>query len=302
MHRCGRVAAGAIALLVLLAPPAFAHTGASQPTDYLARVTRPLRIDGVAFRIVESGAKVEVTNRSAHPLTVLGYEDEPYLRVERGGVFENINSPAVYLNASRSGGDASKPPRWRRIGNGPTARWHDHRVHWMAGDPASVSNDRGHRHRVARWLIPVRTGSRTTEVRGVIDYVPGPTVWPWLAAALVLAALTYLGRRPVTLVLALVSADVARTIATGSVAVLGVGGWILAVAAVLLRRRRIDGTIAAGLAGVVLAIVGGVLPWSDLRHSQVAVPGSLALLRVVATACAGLGVGLAANAWRSVRE
>ena len=37
---------------------------------------------------------------------MLGYQDEPYLRVGPDGVFENRRSPAVYLNANRRGSTA----------------------------------------------------------------------------------------------------------------------------------------------------------------------------------------------------
>ena len=68
---------------------------------------------------------------AAYDVVILGYSGEPYLRVGAAGAFENVRSPAVYLNATRNGGippssaDPSAPPEWRRIGvrGGPRSSW-----------------------------------------------------------------------------------------------------------------------------------------------------------------------------------
>ncbi|MCU1485651.1 MAG: hypothetical protein JWN67_2397, partial [Actinomycetia bacterium] len=98
-------AALVLAVVVCGAAPASAHTGQVAATDYRAGITRATGLD---VRLVEAGGRVELTNRSSHELTVLGYEDEPYLRIGRDGVFENRRSPATYLNATRTGGE--QPP------------------------------------------------------------------------------------------------------------------------------------------------------------------------------------------------
>ncbi|MCU1486222.1 MAG: hypothetical protein JWN67_2968, partial [Actinomycetia bacterium] len=253
----------------------------------------------------------------------LGYEDEPYLRIGRDGVFENRRSPATYLNATRTGGEqppadatADATPRWVRIGDGPTARWHDHRLHWMTVAPPAVQQAPHERHRVAQWAIPVRDGGRTLQIRGDIVYVPGPPVWPWLllAAGLVVAvvlATRRVGMRVVLLVavLVLVAADVTRVaglslVVAGSAAdrlrqAANVGtvdlvGWGLGLAAAgRLLGRKPDGRIAAGLAGLVLAIVGGLLEWGDLGRSQLAVATPTGLARACIVLVAGLGLGIA---------
>jgi hypothetical protein len=316
-----------VAVLVGGAAPASAHTGQVAATDYRARITRS---GGYDVRLVEAGGRVELTSPDQE-VTVLGYEDEPYLRVGPDGVFENVNSPATYLNATRTGGEqppasatADATPRWDRIADGPTARWHDHRLHWMTVAPASVRRAPHERHRVARWAIPVRDGGRTHQIRGDIVYVPGPPTWPWYLAALALAAaVVALGRRKLrtTLLVALavlVVADVTRVLGLSLVVVGTAGdrfrqganvgtvdlvGWGLAVAAaVRLLGRRPDGRVAAGLAGLVLAIVGGVLEWGDLGRSQLAVSTPTGVARAVIAVVAGVGLGVAGSVlWDAYR-
>ena len=85
---------------------------------------------------------------------MLGYDDEPYLRVGPHGVFENTRSPATYLNRSTT--ITGTPPqsadveRGARVAHGSssgtTASWHDHRAHFMGGDdPPRVARDPGTR-------------------------------------------------------------------------------------------------------------------------------------------------------------
>jgi hypothetical protein len=320
LRRLGVAAAIAVVVTVGGAAPASAHTGKVIATDYRARITRATGLD---VRLVEAGGRVELTNRSSRELVVLGYEDEPYLRIGANGVFQNRSSPATYLNATRTGGEqppasatADATPRWVRIGDGPTARWHDHRVHWMSEAPPSVTRSPHARHRLARWSIPVRDGDRTLRIEGDITYVPGPPVWPWLlGAVLVAAAVALWSRRSLRAVLlvalvALVAADVVRVAGLSFVVVGAAGdrfrqaadvgtvdlvGWGLGVAAVVrLLARRPDGRVAAGLTGLVLAIVGGVLEWGDLGRSQLAVATPVAVARMSIVAVTGLGAGLAA--------
>ncbi|MEA2703509.1 MAG: hypothetical protein QOD63_1454, partial [Actinomycetota bacterium] len=81
---------GAIATLALaavlgplvLAPPADAHTvSTARPTNYRSEI---VSIDpptpGLRVRLLDLGGKVELTNRGADEVTVLGYQGEPYLR------------------------------------------------------------------------------------------------------------------------------------------------------------------------------------------------------------------------------
>jgi hypothetical protein len=146
---------GALLLAVLgvvtAAEPAAAHgVGGIRPTNYETVITsvRP-EVRGIDVRSVDLGDRLELTNDTTRDVVLLGYDGEPYLRVGPRGAFENRRSPATYVNRTRRGttpvpssADPEAPPEWRRIGDDPVVRWHDHRAHWTPPrDPASVRAD-----------------------------------------------------------------------------------------------------------------------------------------------------------------
>jgi hypothetical protein len=320
------VVALAAAIVATTATPAAAHAGLVEASDYEARITKGPGLPGVELRVT-AGSFFELTNRAPTEVVVEGYEGEPYLRVGPGGAFENRRSPSVYLNATRNGGEAlpaeansKAAPRWRRIGDGPTVRWHDHRLHWMHPEPPpAVRGDEDRRHVVDRWRLGLRLGGSPAEARGVLTYVPAPSPWPWAALAVAIGIVVVIGRRRRLLlpaVVLLVAADVTRVVAVASatpgsglrsavdVGAVDAVGWGLAVAAGVLaaRGRRRDGEAAAGVAAVLLAMVGGLFEWGDLGRSQLVVSGPPNLTRACVAATFGLGAGIAAAVLRSGRE
>lgn len=198
------VAVGLVACVMLLsgsAVPASAHGGvafeAAPSSNWRSRVTNfETPSDEISFAVIDAGEKVELRNSSDRTVTVIGYENEPYLRVGPEGVFENARSPATYLNRSTDGtvpvpetADASAEPEWRRVTSGDAISWHDHRAHWMAADPPPVVTDDPSVERVIydRWVIPVEVDGERLEVIGDLTWVPGPVAWPWITAVIVLA-------------------------------------------------------------------------------------------------------------------
>ncbi|TDC57681.1 hypothetical protein E1258_21780, partial [Micromonospora sp. KC207] len=186
------VLAGLIAVLAT-ATPAAAHGGeAPDGTDYRAEVTgiAPAR-PGLTVRVVEAGARLELVNSTGRPIEVIGYTGEPYLRIGPDGVYENSRSPATYLNRTLAGdtalpaeADPAAAPDWRRVGDGPAARWHDRRTRWQEPTPpAPVRADPTHEQRVRDWVVPLRDGAEPVEVRGTLDWVPPPDAYPWWVAA-----------------------------------------------------------------------------------------------------------------------
>lgn len=316
MRRALLVLVLALVGLVVGATPASAHAGAVEATDYLARIDEAPDVEGLRLEVVEAGGRLRLTSTEVEVL-VLGFEEEPYLRIGPDGVFENRRSPTVYLNASRTGGENPPPsatadaaPEWVRTGDGPTAAWHDHRLHWMTTDPPIVRERPGERHVVHQWALPMEVGGRELSATGEIVYEPGPATWPWLlVAAVAAAAVVAAGARRWALVAALaalVLADAGRLAGlvlivvvdrlqqAVDVGVLPLVGWGLAVAAVVrLLTGHADGKLAAGLAGLLLAIAGGLLEWGDLGASQLAVAGPDDLGRLCTALVTGLGLGLA---------
>jgi hypothetical protein len=316
------VAGLALLLVGLAAGPAAAHavgTG-TEASNYRTTVHG---IDqgtpGLSVRTVPGG-QLELTNRSPREVLVLGYRLEPYLRVGPDGVFENQRSPSTYTNRFRTAPasipsefDPTAEPEWKRIGDGPTAVWHDHRAHWTGPDPAAVrANPRVLHVVMPNWQVPLRQGSRTMVVRGAVTWVPGPSPWPWAltAVALFAAALGAAGgyRRPRVLgvvALAAVAADVIHTAgallastAPVSVELYGIltsaAGWVVAGLAAwrLLRGRADTGLLYLLLAGVFLTMAGALPDLSSLARSQLASGFGPVATRAAITFTLGLGAAM----------
>jgi hypothetical protein len=314
--------------LTVTAGPAAAHTvGGVDATDYattIRSVAPP--VPGLRVRVIDTGDRLELTNRGP-AVTVLGYDGEPYLRVGPAGVFENVRSPARYLNRSRLDPEAPPPwadptadPRWRRVGPGPTVRWHDHRAHWMsADDPPVVQRDPDRAHLIQRFRIDLVRAGETIRVRGDVRYVPGPAPWPWIGAAGVLALAVVGGawtRRAAAALAGGLAVAVAGTVAhavpapppplpeRGANALPTVGAVALAaVALVQLRRRGARGSAPlVVMAGLFVAIAIGLADVSALSHSQLPTTLPDALDRAAVALALGGGFGAALGAARFVRH
>ena len=314
-------AALAIAVAVLLAgaTPASAHNVSGvTSTNYLTTLDGlSPETPGITVAVVEKGSRIELTNTNEADVVVLGYEDEPYLRVGPDGVFENQRSPATYLNRDRTGSDsggenadADAEPDWEQISSGQTARWHDHRIHWMGSDV-----DRPDERFVVedRWVIPLRYQGDELEITGQLLWIPGPSPLPWylLTAALiglgaVVGLRTWWGKGLAALLGSLILTDVLHLAGilgarAGGPDLAGVGSnllysvvaWSVGIAGItmLLKGKR-DGLFAAVFSGVLLAVFGGLQDLGVLSHSQVPFAWGEAGARVLVTLSIGLGVGV----------
>jgi hypothetical protein len=323
----------ALIWLVALASPASAHTvsgvGATNWQTTLGTISPA--VPGLTLKVVETGSRLELTNHGAE-VVVLGYEQEPYLRVGPQGVFENILSPATYLNCSRNGCPVSPianpqaTPQWKQISSGQTIRWHDHRIHWMGSQlPPDVSRAPGQVHQRPPWTVTLKQGATTITVTGHLTWVPGPSPVPWLLLALVMlvgaAAVGVTGAwgLPLAVLVALLTLnDVYHALAiafsvaggfwtqmlrffTGSF--YSIIGWILGLLAVrLLLGRRVDGLYAAAFAGVSAALFTGLLDVTVLSRSEAPFAGPLGLDRVTVAVSLGLGIGVAVGAVLALRR
>ena len=308
------------------AAPAGAHgLGGLTPTNYetvLQSVTP--REPGLHVRITDLGTKVELTNTGRREVVVLGYAGEPYLRIGPKGVFENQRSPATFLNRSTTisaappkSADAKATPVWRRVSSGSSARWHDHRAHFMGGiDPPAVARDPGQRHVVDNFVIPMRVGGTNVEARGQIVYVPPPSPWPWVIGAVLVAALVFVlsrtraWRTVFVVALALLAlteivhviglwdastasfgtklGESAYSLAGIALALLGLG-WIW--------RKGAESAVPIVLvATIFLFVAGGLADVTSLGNSQVPSTFSAGFARVLVMLTLGLGGGLAAAA------
>lgn len=302
--------AAVVGLLAFTAAPAMAHDSEDLPASDYASAVESIDppAEGVTARVIEAGNRLELANRSAEEIVVLGYEGEPMLRVGRAGVFENRRSPSVFTSATRplavpADASATAEPRWQRISTGAVVRWHDHR----ADSNRAVKTD------TTLWRIPLRQGDRSMTVTGSLRYVPGPNPLPWLGGATVLlagvaGAAVLRPRRWRALVATALGATVLLD------AIHGVGrftasygplsnrlfdlffpllGWSAAAVALRrLARRPNELPSLAGFAGLDLFLISGLGAGGALSNSQLAFSYTPTLARVAVTAALGVGGGL----------
>ncbi|MEU4419300.1 hypothetical protein AB0F81_01645 [Actinoplanes sp. NPDC024001] len=292
----------------VLAPatPAFAHAGdTGGVSDYRLTVTGlSTPLDGLTVRVVEGGARLELSNETGRAIEVLGYSGEPYLEVRPDGTYENVNSPATYVNETLDGGtalpagaDPTAAPSWRRVSTDTTVRWHDQRTQWLeAGPPPQVAADPGSGHRVRDWIIPLREQTRTFEIQGTLDYEPPPRAWAWwLGAALLAAAVALVGRRPGAVTPLALLAGI-TTLWYAASRILDGGGWFgvpvlagLLVCAAAFRHPP----FYLALSGFVLAAFAGFGSAEVFTAAVVPAVGPGWLARAAVAVAVGAGAGLA---------
>lgn len=328
--RATLLAAFTVVALVVLAAPASAHTiSGPKPSNYrsaIVSVDPPM--PGVSLRVVDLGSRIELTNRTDSDAIVLGYVGEPYLRVGPDGAFENIHSEATYLNKGRKGGTVPEgvdtapeaKPDWRKISDGNSVRWHDHRAHWMSDQPPpQVQKDDSRFYQLSKQPIPVVHDGTRSDVVVALDWVPGPSGIAWLP---VLGALFALGlfaaclpgwRIPLAILLGfLVVVDAAHSIAyviprpgnnvDKSLQFLGgsfvsVVIWFVSVPTIVgILRRKAEALYGVVFVGLMVALIGGATDLSALWKSQIPNAGPAVVTRLEVVISLGLGAGLATGA------
>jgi hypothetical protein len=328
--RIAAVGAAAAVLVALGAGPATAHTiSGPRPTDYRSHIVAIAPVEpGVSARIVDLGNKFELTNRSSIEITVLGYEGEPYLRIGPAGIFENQHSQATYINRTRLGGtvpvgvDTSPTavPQWKKIGSGQTARWHDHRIHWMSAQPPLlVAQSPGNAHHISQQSIVFLRDGVQVRIVVSLDWVPGPSGLPWIPAIAVLFVVGLLAallpkwwRVLAALLIVLIAFDMLHAVAyeiprpggnlSKFVQFLGgsyvsIAVWIAAVPTILaIVRRRVEALYGVVFVALLIALIGGATDLSALWKSQLPDAGPHWLTRLGVVVALGLGAGLVVGA------
>ncbi len=306
MRRLALIVAVAGAVLAP-ATPAFAHTGDTPDgTAYRITVTTiSPPSPGLKVRPVEAGARLELTNDTGHSVEVLGYSGEPYLDIRPDGTWQNINSPAAYVNETLTGdnpvppnADPTAPPAWRKLSSSTTVRWHDQRTHWLnAGLPPQAVADPSRRHRLRDWVVPLRVQTSPFELRGTLDWVPPPRAWLWWAAAslagLAVTALAYRWPRSVTAV-AVVAGLTPLAYALGQVLDGGTPPPVLILAGlVALAAAYRHPPFFLALAGAVLAIFAGFNEVGVFGAAVLPAAGPAGLARLCVALALGMGAGMA---------
>jgi len=230
--------------------------------------------DGIEWRTRAGDAFLQVANRSDREIVVLGYDQEPYLRIGPDGVFRNSRSPATYLNADRFArtpvpdeADSDAEPDWRQVSEEPVWAWHDHRAQWMGeGLPPEAVAAPGEEHLLAEWVTPITVDGMPVGVAGTLRWIPPVPAWPWLAGAAALIGLLVLavlraGRTSLPRAAAVVAA-----VATGAAAVLLADE--LAATPMPAPGELASAATSSGVL-VVLAGIGAWLGWREGRGARV---------------------------------
>ncbi len=299
----------ALLAAIVLAPaqPAFAHGGnGGASSDYRIEVTGfEGDATGIEVHPVELGNRMELVRTTAKEVQILGYDGEPYIRLDADGVFENVNSPAHYINLDRFAripipptATATATPNWVMLSNGTSVRWHDHRTHWMDPTPRQDVRDNPN---VERVIFPANHVDLLVDGKPVaaivrVTWLPPPSRMVWLvisslAACALLAALVLvpsLGRFVPALALLAAIASLAgsgtstfRVMASALAIVLVIAGWIL-------HNRWLP------VAASVLVVILAVTHFEVFEHQLLAgwAPEIMQRLAVsVALACAAAVVG-----------
>ena len=189
---------------------------------------------------------------------------------------------------------------------------------------------------IPEWVVTMKQGTETITVKGDLVWVPGPSALPWFAFVAALVALVVvIGRRPnwgtglAAVTAVLVAVDMFHALGLGlanagdlgerlaksvTQAPLALLDWAAGALAIvwLLRRRpgsrgvsprqgrrepsQADGLTVAVLAGLLVALLGGVSDVSALSRSEVPFGFGAGLARLTVAASLGLGFGLAVAA------
>jgi hypothetical protein len=196
-----RALLASLALALAFVPAAAGHGGGGDKGyRSTVRLVRPA-VPGLQLAILDSDDRIKATNESSKAVVIEGYGGEPYIRLSPDGVFENKNSPAVYLNKDRFGraqvpstAKANAEPDWVKVADGKAYEWHDHRAHWMSPlAPKPIRDEPDRKHHVFNWEVPGQAEGRPFVIAGSLDYSPPKKEGaPWLFVIVigVLLALT----------------------------------------------------------------------------------------------------------------
>lgn len=199
-----RIVAAIVAAGAVLTPPATAFADAARPSDWRSEIVA-IRPETTIARasIVGSDAFLRLVVEPGHEAIVFGYGGEPYLRFEADGtVSENLRSPSTYINRTMDGltepppdADPTAAPEWSPVGSGGAWSWHDHRAHYMGGDPPA---DMQPGEAIPDTIVPLTVDGTETEIVVRTTLLEAPSPWPTLLGGLLgvaLVAATAVGRR-----------------------------------------------------------------------------------------------------------
>ncbi|HEV2820759.1 MAG TPA: hypothetical protein VGW11_09655, partial [Solirubrobacteraceae bacterium] len=145
------------------------------------RMTSPSTLGQAAFVQLLPGdvPALFVDNAGTEPITVLGREGEPFVRIGPAGVEVNVRSPS-HVDDQRLQGespevaaDADAQPLWREMADVPRYNWLEPRAAYQRERPPEEVLQSGESQTLLEWAVPVRLGDGTTrEITGRTTWLP----------------------------------------------------------------------------------------------------------------------------------
>ena len=204
------------------------------------------------------------------------------------GVWENVKSPAHYLNRDRYAtttppADANKSatPEWVKLADGNTAVWHDHRTHWMSPvPPPAIEANRGVEQTVpGDHHLALTVDGRPVSALVSIVWIPPPNRTAWLALTSLAGCLMVflLDRRR---------------------AVVPWCALLATLAAVCVHGGGVQGTIVTA-AVAVIALAAAIRQWRVVSAVTAAIAAAYGFVRIDSFSHA-LVAGTLTNSWARV--
>jgi len=186
-RRALAVGAGLICLLLGSAAPAQAHAVhvGVDPSNWRSTIggvqpaAKNLRVS-----LGDGAQRLSVSVTGATQVEVLGYDGEPFLRLSGDGAWLNERSTTTWSVAGArvlpaSGLSERAAPRWKKVSDTGTWRWHDARTHWPGyAPPPPVQEHPDRRQQVGVWTLPILVAGHPGAITGRIDWIPGPNPAP----------------------------------------------------------------------------------------------------------------------------
>jgi hypothetical protein len=202
MSRFLRALAFAALAAAAIATNAWAHAGNPNYRSVPQGVSPAT--PGLSVDVLNFDDRLEITNKTGKPITIFGYDHEPYARLLANGTVQvNQRSPANYLNDDRyaqakvpASANPKAPAQWKTLDATGRFDWHDHRIHWMSTAlPPQVKN-KARKTKIFDYRVPIQVGSQRAAITGTLYWVPEASGFPVAAGislAVVLALLIGFG-------------------------------------------------------------------------------------------------------------
>lgn len=146
----------------------------------LARLRSPEQpLEGLRVQLTQGRVPgLFLANETGEEVTVLGPEDEPFLRFTPDGVTANLHSPSFAADLRASGQglaatvDPGAEPAWIEVASQPRHAWLEDRARYPEEQPPAEVTERGQTAVLMEWSVPLLVGERRVTIEGETLWVP----------------------------------------------------------------------------------------------------------------------------------